>query len=79
MTEEIIVFSFTRTGTGLNRSLCRMMRQRGKRCKGYAPEKFAQSGIEPFPGERLSGKNGARVRSSLLALRGSLSDISLLL
>ena len=51
MTEEIIVFSFTRTGTGLNRRLCRMMRQRGTRCKGYAPEKFAENGIEPFPGE----------------------------
>ena len=81
MTEEIIVFSFTRTGTGLNRRLCRMMRQRGTRCKGYAPEKFAENGIEPVPGNsvRSLAEAGDRAHFFLLALRGSLSSISPLL
>ena len=39
MNGEIIVFSFTRAGTELNRSLCGLLRQRGKKCRGYAPEK----------------------------------------
>lgn len=51
MTGEIIVFSFTRTGTGLNRGLCERLRKRGNRCIGYAPEKFAENGIKPIPGE----------------------------
>ena len=51
MNGEIIVFSFTRAGTELNRRLCGLLRQRGKKCRGYAPEKFAGDGIEPIPGE----------------------------
>lgn len=66
MTEEIIVFSFTRTGTGLNRRLCRMMRQRGTRCKGYAPEKFAENGIEPVPGELSKIIGGSWGQSTFL-------------
>ena len=50
MSGEIIVFSFTRTGTGLNRNLCEGMQEKGKQCIGYAPEKFAENGIEPIPG-----------------------------
>lgn len=51
MSGEIIVFSFTRTGTGLNRNLCERMREKGGKCIGYAPEKFSENGIEPISGE----------------------------
>ena len=51
MSGEIIVFSFTRTGTGLNRNLCERMREKGEKCIGYAPEKFSENGIEPISGE----------------------------
>ena len=59
MNEEIMVFSFTRTGTELNRRLCGMLRQHGKNCRGYAAEKFAGDGIEPIPGKirEAIGKN----------------------
>lgn len=59
MTGEIIVFSFTRTGTELSRRLCGLLRQNGKNCRGYAAEKFAGDGIEPIPGEvrDFIGKN----------------------
>ena len=59
MNEEIMVLSFTRTGTELNRRLCGMLRQHGKNCRGYAAEKFAGDGIEPIPGKirEVIGKN----------------------
>ena len=36
MNEEIMVLSFTRTGTELNRRLCGMLRQHGKNCARHA-------------------------------------------
>ena len=51
MTGEIIIFSFTRAGTELNRRLCRRLCGEKRQCRGYAPEKFAGDGISPFPGE----------------------------
>ena len=51
MTGEIIIFSFTRAGTELNRRLCRRLCGEKRQCRGYAPEKFAGDGISPFPEE----------------------------
>lgn len=62
MSREMIVFSFTRAGTELNRRLCRILRQRGTDCRGYAAEKFAGDGIRPVAGEirALIGENWSR-------------------
>ena len=82
MSGEIIVFSFTRTGTGLNRNLCERMREKGEKCIGYAPEKFSENGIEPISGgdqESHWGKMGDRVRLFLSAPQESRSGISPLL
>ena len=39
-TSEIIVFSFTRAGTYLNRKWCGLLGRCGKSCSGYAPLKY---------------------------------------
>ena len=50
MTDKIIVFSFTRIGTELNRKLCCALRKRKNGlCFGYSPEKYAGGGVDPLP------------------------------
>lgn len=50
MTDKIIVFSFTRIGTELNRKLCCALRKRENGlCFGYSPEKYAGGGVDPLP------------------------------
>lgn len=66
MSGEIIVFSFTRTGTGMNRNLCERMRKKGKKCIGYAPEKFAENGIEPAYGKIREIIGGSWGRSTFI-------------
>ncbi len=66
MNSRIIILSFTRTGTTLNRKLCEILNERksgekgreslgqhreDRLCLGYAPEKYAGSELDPFPGE----------------------------
>lgn len=51
MSGEVIIFSFTRVGTELNRRMCGMMCRENINCRGYAPEKFAGDGILPTPVE----------------------------
>ena len=66
MTGGIIIFSFTRTGTELNRQLRMRLSQENKRCCGYAPEKFSGEGIEPVSGEirQIIGKNWGKPLTS---------------
>lgn len=52
MDGRIIIFSFTRTGTELNRKLCRIMGGTGRVCRGYTVEKYAGNEIFAFPGDR---------------------------
>ena len=55
---SIIIFSFTATGTELNRRLRENLKQnfqieRGSNaCIGYAPEKYAGKGILPLPADK---------------------------
>ena len=37
--QKIRVFSFTRTGTELNKKICRRLRRMGKTCAGYTVKK----------------------------------------
>src|SRR5699024_8498654 len=46
---RIRVFSFTRTGTGLNEKICGVLRRCGKECAGYAVKKYAEGEIAPLP------------------------------
>ena len=47
--QKIRVFSFTRTGTGLNEKVCGVLRRSGKECAGYAVKKYAGGEISPLP------------------------------
>ena len=57
---NIIVLSFTGTGTELNRRLCEKLKknfhlERGANaCIGYAPEKYAGEGILPLPADKAA-------------------------
>lgn len=57
---NIIVLSFTGTGTELNRRLCEKLKknfhlERGANaCTGYAPEKYAGEGILPLPADKAA-------------------------
>ena len=57
---NIIVLSFTGTGTELNRRLCEKLKknfhlERGvNACTGYAPEKYAGEGILPLPADKAA-------------------------
>ena len=47
--QKMRVFSFTRTGTELNKKICRILRRMGKTCAGYAVKKYADGEIQPLP------------------------------
>ena len=47
--QKIRVFSFTRTGTELNKKICRRLRRMGKTCAGYTVKKYADGETEPLP------------------------------
>lgn len=47
--QKMRVFSFTRTGTELNKKICRILRCMGKTCAGYAVKKYADGEIQPLP------------------------------
>lgn len=50
MSNKIIVFSFTRIGTELNRKLCSAFRKwEDTLCCSYAPGKYAGDGVDPLP------------------------------
>lgn len=57
---SIIIFSFTGTGTELNRRLCEKLKQNfhiereSNACIGYAPEKYAGEGILPLPADKAA-------------------------
>ena len=55
--QKIRVFSFTRTGTELNKKICRRLRRMGKTCVGYAVKKYAGGEIESLP-EDIRGFTG---------------------
>ncbi len=46
---KIRVFSFTRTGTALNREICGILRRMGKTCAGYAVKKYADGETAALP------------------------------
>lgn len=45
----VIVFSFTRKGTELNRKVCTALSASGKECQGYAAVSYASGQIRPLP------------------------------
>ena len=47
--QKMRVFSFTRTGTELNKKICRILRRMGKTCAGYAVKKYADGETGPLP------------------------------
>ena len=55
--QKIRVFSFTRTGTELNKKICSILRRMGKTCAGYAVKKYAGGETEPLP-EDIRGFTG---------------------
>ncbi len=55
--QKIRVFSFTRTGTELNKKICGRLRRMGKTCAGYAVKKYADAETEPLP-EDIRGFTG---------------------
>lgn len=52
MERRIVILSFTRAGTGLNRILCGTLQKNGRTCRGYAVEKYAGGDILPLPKDR---------------------------
>lgn len=48
--KKTVILSFTRTGTELNRKLCKLLGE--KQCFGYAPEKYAKDVIKALPENR---------------------------
>lgn len=69
---SIIVFSFTGTGTELNRRLCEklkcnfQMKRDADACTSYAPEKYAGEGILPFPADKSALIGGRWGRSAYI-------------
>ena len=69
---SIIIFSFTGTGTELNRRLCEklkcnfQMERDADTCTGYAPEKYAGEGILPFPADKSALIGGRWGRSAYI-------------
>ena len=55
--QKIRVFSFTRTGTELNKKICRRLRRMVKTCAGYAVKKYAGGETESLP-EDIRGFTG---------------------
>ena len=39
--DRIVIFSFTRTGTELNRLLSEKLKNTGRMCRGYTTKKYA--------------------------------------
>lgn len=52
--KELVILSFTQAGTGWNRTLCGLLRQRGMICSGYAVKRCAGDGILPLPEEKAA-------------------------
>lgn len=52
MKNRIIIFSFTRAGTQLNRVLCKKLGSGKRQCTGYSSEKYAGKGILALGGEQ---------------------------
>lgn len=65
---EIIIFSFTRAGTDLNREWCGLLAGNGKLCGGYAPSKYVgEDGAHDNPdGTAEQPAGGKPVRISTL-------------
>ncbi len=57
---DVIIISFTGTGTKQNRELCKKIRRAGLRCAGYTIKKYADSEILPLPAPvgRFAGEAG---------------------
>lgn len=57
--DRIVIFSFTRTGTELNRLLSEKLKNTGRTCRGYTTKKYAGEEILSFPGsgKELVGSN----------------------
>ena len=67
--QKIRVFSFTRTGTELNKKICGRLRRMGKTCAGYAVKKYADAETEPLP-EDIRGFTGEDWADMILSLSG---------
>ena len=49
--DRIVIFSFTRTGTELNRLLSEKLKNTGRTCRGYTTKKYAGEEILSFPAQ----------------------------